>query len=88
MRAYLLFCFILCAGLIGCASDGRHLASDDYEDGSRAHPAAYLVDRFQVHHEDVEKKKGPNAPFYFKRCEPAGERYFYSRTSYDCVYPF
>jgi hypothetical protein len=81
------------AGLLflsGCASgDGRYPASyEDNDDGSRAHPAAYLVDRFQVHHQDVQKQKGPNAPFYFKSCSPAGERYFYSRTSYDCYYPF
>ncbi len=76
------------AVLAACASDDRRPASvDDYEDGSRAHPAAYLVDRFGVHRELPVKKHGPAVPFYFKRCESAGERNFYSRTSYDCEYP-
>jgi hypothetical protein len=76
--------------LAGCASDngGRRISTDEYHDGSRAHPAAYLVDSFPVDHEFTDNKKGNQVPFYFKRCEQAGEREFYSRTSYDCDYPF
>ncbi len=86
---YILSLLFMLALMSACASDnGRHTPTiDDYEDGSRAHPAAYLTDSFAVHREPASKGKGPKVPFYFKRCDAAGERYFYSRTSYDCEYP-
>ncbi len=81
---------------MGCALGGAH---DDDEDrnpagyvdtgsGSRMHPAASLTDLFPVNRKMPQRPANPNSEFFFKNCSRGGARWMYSRTSYDCDYPF
>ena len=83
--------------LTGCAIGGSDSSSSsagrapasakgDYDSNSRAHPAAYLVDRFPVNRPMPQREKS-NVEFYFKRCTMTGDDWPRSNTRYDCDYP-
>lgn len=89
---YVLLVGLICyfAALVGCASSEVHRTPASYADApsnSNAHPAAYLVDTFQVNRPLPEHKPANNAEFYFKKCSETGGHFPSSRTSYDCEYP-
>ena len=53
---------------------------------SRAHPAAYLVDRFAVP-KKIQKPVESPVPFYFKTCDRHIGDFMTTNSRYDCDYP-
>lgn len=52
---------------------------------TRAHPAAYLVERFEVPKEIEERDQDP-VPFYFKDCSQEIGDFIMTNSRYDCDY--
>lgn len=73
---------------VGCTSSNDPYGGRDPDENSRAHPAAYATERFMVEKKLPENEKGSKVDFFFKRCDQGGNENFYSRTSYDCNYPY
>ena len=89
---------MICAG---CASDsdsrrgtyssdgkatGRQLmrTPDSYD--TRAHPASFVVDRFEVPKYIKSPSESP-VPFYFKTCDRNVGMFTMTNSRYDCDYP-
>ncbi|PIU01156.1 MAG: hypothetical protein COT74_01220 [Bdellovibrionales bacterium CG10_big_fil_rev_8_21_14_0_10_45_34] len=51
---------------------------------SRAHPASYVSDQFDIHPSPPQHEVEKRGPFFFKQCDPTGDRSYYSNTSYQC----
>ena len=87
MRAFLLIIGYL---LISCVSPKgpKFIGMEDYDDESQASGHAYVTDAINIR--TPMKVSDPDwkpIRFYFKDCTEVGERFYYSRTSYDCTYP-
>ena len=75
--------------LVGCSSQEKHtIGMQDLDGGSQAHGAAFLTDAINIRTPmEVSAPDWRPLPFYFKECTEVGERYYYSKTAYDCTYP-
>ncbi|MBC86490.1 MAG: hypothetical protein CL677_04860 [Bdellovibrionaceae bacterium] len=81
--------FFLLFFSLGCAtSKSENFGMADLDENSQAHGSAFLTDAIHI-----RKPMELSAPdwrpirFYFKDCTEVGERFYYSKTSYDCTYP-
>jgi hypothetical protein len=80
--------FILTFSILSaCASSEksgyRKGIEPDYSDLSEAPGWAYAADGFAVQKNQPVGKKNVYE-FYYKRCEPGGDKPFYSKTAYEC----
>jgi len=74
--------FLISLFIAGCAgSNTRQDRTPNSE--SRAHPAAYLVDRFDVPKQTPSRPTSP-VPFYFKSCTREVSNFIGTNTRYDC----
>ncbi|OFZ19944.1 MAG: hypothetical protein A2Z20_07830 [Bdellovibrionales bacterium RBG_16_40_8] len=87
-KLFILVSFFMGTVILGCATKPYRMpSSSELGEESRAHPAATLVDLFQVNRPIPQHKPSNNEEFYFKRCSMTGDNWPISKTSYDCTYP-
>lgn len=76
--------------LLGCSTTGQHstIGQEDYDAENSAHGAAYRVDALHIRRPMPSHADWKPVQFYFKHCTEIGERFYYSKTSYECSGPW
>lgn len=70
---------------LSCQSGPIKIPITDYDQKSQAHGAAYTANAMEVREEMPGHSDWKAFPFYYKHCNEVGERYYYSKTSYNCT---
>lgn len=95
-----LFCLTFIAFCVGCASDsdnrgtystdgratGRQIMRTPDSYHTRAHPASYVTDQFEVP-KYIQTPVETTVPFYFKTCDRNVGIFTMTNSRYDCDYP-
>lgn len=79
--------FSLMFFILGCATtDSGSIGLDEYE--SDAAGAAFITDAISIRRPMRSHADWKPWEFYYKSCSEIGEKYYYSKSAYDCVGPF
>lgn len=57
----------------------------DYDQDSKASPHSYVADTMMVRRPMPINKDWKPMNFYFRHCTEIGEKYYYSKTAYECA---
>ncbi|MCH2535034.1 MAG: hypothetical protein MK008_11380 [Bdellovibrionales bacterium] len=79
-----LFLFII----VGCQSSPKTIGLEDYDENSTAHGAAYVSDAIHIRKPMKSHSDWKPWEFYYKHCSLIEERYYMSKTSYECSRPY
>lgn len=73
---------------LGCQSSPKTIGLEDYDENSTAHGAAYVTDAMHTRKPMKSRSDWKPWEFYYKHCSLIDDRYFMSKTSYECTRPY
>ena len=77
---------LLTVYLMSCASK-KTFGREEYDQNSTARGPAYVGDGMTVRTPMISRPDWRPIPFYYKHCHDSGQRFYYSKTAYDCTTP-
>ena len=77
-----LFIFLLFS--LSCSSGPLEIEVQDYDQNSKANGAAYSANAMEIREPMPSHSDWKPFPFYYKHCSEMGEKFYYSKTAYEC----
>lgn len=83
---FIILSFVLI--IVACQSNPKTIGLEDYDHDSTAHGAAYVTDAIHIRKPMKSRSDWKPWEFYYKHCSEIDDKYFMSKTAYECTRPY